>query len=125
MELSLDRPGDYPHVRHVDADGITVFDHELRQLATSFILTGDRVIENWPVHDAKALTVADLEPLLATDPEVVILGTGNGQAFPPAAIMAALLQRNIGIEPMNNAAAARTHTVLAGEGRRVVAAFIL
>lgn len=125
MELSLDRPGDYPHVRHVDANSITVFAHELRQLDASFILTGERVIENWAVTDAHAMQVADLEPLLAANPEVVILGTGVKQAFPPAAVMAALLQRNIGIEPMDNAAAARTHTVLASEGRRVVVAFIL
>ena len=39
--------------------------------------------------------------------------------------MAAFLQRGVGIEVMDNAAAARTFNVLAGEGRRVVAAFVL
>ena len=34
------------------------------------------------------------------------------------------LQRGIGIEVMSNAAAARTYSVLAGEGRRVVAGFV-
>jgi uncharacterized protein len=38
--------------------------------------------------------------------------------------MAACLTRGIGIEIMDNAAAARTFNVLAGEGRRVVAAFV-
>ena len=33
------------------------------------------------------------------------------------------LQRGIGLEAMTNAAAARTYSVLAGEGRRVVAGF--
>jgi uncharacterized protein len=31
----------------------------------------------------------------------------------------------VGLEVMNNAAAARTFNVLAGEGRRVVAGFVL
>lgn len=125
MELQLDPPGDYPHVRHVDTHGITVFDRELRQLTASFILTGERVIENWPVTDAHRMQPADIEPLLEAGPEVILLGTGDVQAFPPAAVMGAILKHGVGIEPMDNAAAARTHTVLADEGRKVVAAFIL
>ena len=39
--------------------------------------------------------------------------------------MAACLTRGIGIEVMDNAAAARTFNVLATEGRRVLAAFLL
>jgi uncharacterized protein len=46
-------------------------------------------------------------------------------SFPPAATLAACLQRGIGLEAMTNAAAARTYSVLAGEGRRVVAAFVM
>ena len=54
-----------------------------------------------------------------------LLGTGERQVFPSAAVMAACLTCGIGIEVMGNAAAARTFNVLAGEGRRVVAGFIL
>jgi uncharacterized protein len=63
--------------------------------------------------------------LLDLKPEVILIGTGARQVFPPAEVMAAALRRGVGIEVMDNAAAARTHAVLAGEGRRVVAAFIL
>ena len=55
---------------------------------------------------------------------LVLLGTGANQVFPPAASLAACLRRGVGIEVMSNAAAARTYTVLAGEGRRVVAGFL-
>ncbi|WP_312707201.1 MTH938/NDUFAF3 family protein, partial [Stenotrophomonas sp.] len=47
------------------------------------------------------------------------------QVFPPAAVMAACLTRGIGLEVMNNPAAARTFNILASEGRKVAAAFIL
>jgi RNA-binding protein len=57
--------------------------------------------------------------------DVLTGGTGARQAFPAAAFMAGFLRRNIGIEVMDNAAAARTYNLLADEGRRVVAAFIL
>ena len=55
----------------------------------------------------------------------MLLGTGPRQRFPSAAVMAALLTRGIGIEVMDNAAAARTFNVLASEGRRVVAGFVM
>ena len=45
--------------------------------------------------------------------------------FPPREAQAALLQRRIGLEVMSNAAMCRTYNLLAGEGRRVVAAVIL
>ena len=59
-----------------------------------------------------------------TEPELLLLGTGATQQFPSAAVMAACLQRGIGLEVMTNAAAARTYSVLASEGRRVVAGFM-
>ena len=54
-----------------------------------------------------------------------VLGTGSRQQFPPQAALVPLLRLGIGVEAMDNAAAARTYNLLAGEGRRVVAAFIL
>ncbi|MGH8115897.1 MAG: MTH938/NDUFAF3 family protein, partial [Rhodanobacteraceae bacterium] len=59
------------------------------------------------------------------NPDVVLLGTGARQVFPSQAVLGAFLQRGVGVEAMDNAAAARTWDILAGEGRNVVAAFIL
>ncbi len=126
MELQLERPGDYPHVHHVERDAIAVVQGEQgHRLTSSFIIAADRIIENWPVTAPETLAVEDLEPILALAPDVVLLGTGSRQVFPSGKVMAACLQRGIGIEPMDNAAAARTHTILTGEERHVVAAFIL
>ena len=77
------------------------------------------------MRDAATLTPAQLQPLLDRRPELVVLGTGARQVFPPQAAMAACLQRGVGIEVMGNEAAARTYSVLAGDGRAVVAGFIL
>ena len=76
-------------------------------------------------RDASTLPPEALDPLLALQPELIVLGTGATQAFPPPATLAAALRRGVGLEAMTNAAAARTYSVLAGEGRRVVAAFLL
>jgi len=122
MQLVEQARGGQLFVRRCAADRIVVVD---REFDAPFVLAVDRVIESWPVASAAALGAAEAAPLLALDPEVVLLGTGGRQAFPPAAFMAAFLTRGIGIEVMDNAAASRTFNVLGAEGRRVVAAFVL
>ena len=122
MDLSLERPEGYLYVRRVSARGVTLID---RELTSSFLLAPDRAIENWPVTAAGTLDASHVETLLALQPELVLLGTGERQVFPAAAFMAGFLRKGIGIEVMDNAAAARTYNLLAGEGRRVIAGFIL
>ena len=96
-----------------------------RELSASFIVTPDTLVDTWPVTAAAELTVAQLQPVLDLNPVLIVLGTGDTQVFPPAQLMAACLGRGIGLEVMNNAAAARTFNILASEGRKVAAAFIL
>jgi uncharacterized protein len=122
MDLSLDNAEGYLLVRRTAARSITLID---RELTTSFLLMPDRVIEHWPVAAANALDAGHVDSLLALQPELVILGTGERQVFPAAEFMAGLLRKGVGIEVMDNAAAARTYNLLAGEGRRVLAGFML
>lgn len=122
MQLNLEAP-DFDYVLR-GADGRLALVNDQR-LTRSFILAPRSLVEHWPVTDVRGLEIDALAPVLALEPEVILLGTGDTQAFPPPATMAACLARGIGLEPMINAAAARTFNVLAGEGRRVVAAFVL
>jgi len=122
MQLNHELPDYAFALRAADGRSARVND---RQLHASFILAPNQIIEDWGVAQADALTPEDMAPLLALSPELVLLGTGENQVFPSAAVMAACLTRGIGIEVMNNPAAARTFNVLAGEGRRVVAGFLL
>ena len=122
MHLTLERPDHEFFLRGADGAMALVND---RRLTASFVIAPNTLLETWAVTDARVLGVDDLEPLLALQPEVILLGSGAAQVFPPAATLAASLSRGIGLEVMTNAAAARTFNVLAGEGRRVVAGFIL
>ena len=122
MQLHLERPDFEYFLRGADGRTALVNDRTLR---SSFIVSPDRLIEDWPVHAVGALQPDDLAPALALAPELIILGVGAAQAFPAPAVLAACLQRGVGLESMTNAAAARTFNVLAAEGRRVVAAFLL
>lgn len=122
MQLNHERPDYAFALRSADGRSARVND---RVLTASFILTPSQLVEDWPVPAGEPLRAEDLAPLLALDPELVVLGTGDKQVFPPAATMAACLTRGVGLEVMTNAAAARTYSVLAAEGRRVVAGFVL
>ncbi|TBR39133.1 MULTISPECIES: Mth938-like domain-containing protein [Dyella] len=122
MDLSLDRPGEYLYVRRVGPNSITVVD---RDYSRSLVVSPARVLEDWPVSHASQLDAEHVSTILELKPEVVILGTGDRQVFPAAAFLAGFLKKGVGVEVMDNAAAARTYDLLAGESRRVVAAFIL
>ena len=66
-----------------------------------------------------------LEASFLLAPNDLVTGWRHCRATPAPAVMATCLTRGIGIEVMDNAAAARTFNVLATEGRRVVAAFLI
>ncbi len=122
MQLTHDRAEGYFFIRAIRGDAVIVIDRELR---SSFLIAPDRVIEAWPVTSIDDLDAAAVQGILDQEPEVAILGTGSRQSFPDKSILLPLLRRGIGVEVMNNAAAGRTYNLLAGEGRKVIAAFIL
>ncbi len=122
MQLTLENPDFRYTLRGADGRGARV--NELR-LEISFILAPNQLIESWRPRSIADLQPEDLAPVLDLSPSVFLLGSGASLVFPPAAVMAACLTRGIGIEVMDNAAAARTFNVLATEGRKVVAAFLL
>jgi uncharacterized protein len=122
VQLTRETPGLRYTLRAVDPAGVTVNEQRLER---SFFLSPDTLVEDWPPREVAALAPDHIAALFALEPAVILLGTGPRQRFPAPAVLAAALSRGVGIEVMDNAAAARTFTVLAGEGRRVVAAFLL
>ena len=122
MPLLEQRPEGILTVRWVREDAIGVAEHELRR---SFWLTPEQLVEAWPPTTTAAIDEAALAPILALQPQLLILGTGARQQFLAPRLQAQLYSRGIGIESMDNAAAARTYNLLASEGRKVAAAFLL
>ena len=91
----------------------------------SLVLTPSEVKTGWGSAGFDALTEGDFEALLATNPEVVLLGTGRAIRFPRSRLTQALAKAGVGLEVMDTAAACRTYNILAAEGRRVTAALLL
>jgi len=122
VQLTQESPDHRFQLRSADGTLARVNERELRR---SFLLSPDRLVEDWRPRAIDEVVPDDMEALLALEPALVLLGSGGSLRFPAPAVLAACLTRGIGIEVMDNAAAARTFNLLAGEGRRVVAAFLL
>jgi uncharacterized protein len=57
--------------------------------------------------------------------EMVIFGSGHKLRFVQPAWLQGLMTQRIGLETMDTPAACRTYNILAGEGRKVLAAIVL
>ena len=87
----------------------------------SVMLTAEDLLGSWHDTPVAELSEAHFDAVFSTSPEVVLLGTGSSNVFPPRELMFAFARKGIGLEVMDTAAAARTFNVLANEGRRVAA----
>ena len=123
MKIAKENTGRTTKVIRAYAPGrINVSDTMLNK---SFILTPDRLVEDWPPQRFEELLPEHLEAALALEPEILIIGTGAGQRFLPPELMAAIANKGIGLEVMDTAAACRTYNVLLSEDRKVVAALFM
>ena len=91
----------------------------------SLVVSGDRVISDWPARSVESLSGDHIAAIVDLKPEVVLIGTGVRFQFPEAALLAPLQKAGIGVEVMDTKAACRTYNILLGEGRNVAAALIL
>ena len=102
---------------HVAVNGV--------RYAGSLILRPDRMLTSWPVRDVAALSLEVLAWVREYPPEILLLGTGQRQAFPERALWRELREQPWGIEIMDTAAACRTYNLIMAEGRMVAAALII
>jgi uncharacterized protein len=79
----------------------------------------------WPAEHFEDLDAGHFAQLAAVQAEVVIFGSGSRIRFPQAAWLKPLIERRIGVETMDTAAACRTYNILAQEGRDVAVALLL
>jgi len=92
---------------------------------SSIVLLPDSVVAGWAPQGFDALTEADFASLLAYEPEMVLLGTGDRQRFPHPRLLRSLASARVGVEVMDTRAACRTFNILVAEDRRVAAALIV
>jgi uncharacterized protein len=87
----------------------------------AIVLSATALLHEPHILDLEGLLAIDTARIMALDPEVLLLGSGTRQTFPPSSFSARYLSKGIGFEAMDTGAACRTYNVLVGEQRRVVA----
>ena len=103
-------------IRSVSESAIRVNDDDY---TTSIAMTPEAVLGEWLDKPITELVADDFGDVFDASPELVLLGTGPTNIFPPRELMFAFARKGIGFEVMDTPAAARTFNVLANEGRRV------
>lgn len=103
--------------------GAVVINQE--EFTHSLIVMPDKLMSDWSPQHFDELATGDFEMLADLQPEIVLLGTGAKIRFPPSHMTSCLLDRGIGLECMDTAAACRSYAVLASEGRQVAAALLM
>lgn len=121
MKLTDDKIAGINLIRSYAPGEVRIGDTVIR---SSCLVTTDQ-LQDWRPATVADLSVADLEPVLAMKPELVVIGSGPRQQFPAPEILGAVLAKGIGCEVMDTGAACRTYNILASEGRTVVAALLL
>jgi uncharacterized protein len=122
MKFTPDRPATLHVIRAYGPGALRIGD---RTFDRSVIVSAESLVEGWRPASITDLRPVDLEPLLALEPEVTLIGSGSRQAFPDRSTLQALYAARIGFEIMDTGAACRTYNVLVAEGRRVAAALIV
>ena len=104
-------------------DGWIAVDGE--RFTHSLVISSSGARFDWDCKHFDQLTEQHFARIAELDTELVIFGSGEKLRRPPPVWLLPLLNRRIGIETMDTRAACRTYNILSGEGRKVVAAFLL
>lgn len=122
MKFTQDSPGSELVFSNYDDHSVTINE---QKLASSLIVFPDQLHSDWSTRDVSDLTIEHFQLLLQRRPDIVILGTGKTQQFPPVTLRRELAAHQLQLEIMDNAAACRTYNLLVSEDRDVAAAIII
>ncbi len=122
MQLHLDRVHGINFISAVGPGEVRIGD---RIFQDSIIVSAHEIVPDWTVTTIDEIDERSIAPILAMEPEIILLGTGDSVRFPDRRLMAGILARRIGLEVMDTAAACRTFNILVGEDRQVVAALLM
>ena len=104
-------------------DGAFVQVNETRH-GTPLIVLAQQLIDTWQPASFDTLAPEHFTALAELGVEIILLGTGAKQRFPDPRLARRLMEKRIGLEVMDTAAACRTYNILVSEGRSVAAALL-
>jgi len=122
MKFAQERQDEGYVITSYDDDTVSI---NGKPFVNSLIISSQRLDENWNLSAIEMLAATHIEEILAFNPELIIIGTGNKLKFPPVESYSAAISHGIGIDFMDTRAACRTYNILMSENRNIVAGLIL
>lgn len=121
MKLHAEK-GSGNYIQSAARDGVVI---NGARYTSPVIVSVDRIVSSWAPRPITELRPEDFQAALELEPELILFGTGTTHQFASNLLVTSIMSRGVGFEVMATDAACRTYNVLAGEGRRVVAALLL
>lgn len=121
MKLQPDKPDVQTLTAH--GPGWVAINNERVEQSVVLGSRGERFV--WDCARFEELGPEHFAQLAEIGAETVIFGSGARIRFPQPAWLRPLIDRRIGLETMDTAAACRTYNILAGEARHVLAALLV
>ena len=122
MKFTEHRDSNILAIKKYQAGEVVIND---KTIHSSCFLTQHELNTDWQCKNITELSFERLDELIAQEPEVIILGTGEKQTFPESKFFTYCANKGIGLEVMNNGSACRTFNVLTTEDRKVLLALIM
>ncbi|MEM9102783.1 MAG: MTH938/NDUFAF3 family protein [Pseudomonadota bacterium] len=111
------------HVKSYQAGKIIINDQEYTE---NIAFSSEQILTDIPLpKDWSNLSPETIKQLCDTTPEVIIIGTGSAFQILPTKLLVEAAKYHLTLDVMDSAAACRTFTVLAAEGRKVVTCIFL
>jgi uncharacterized protein len=122
MQLTMENTGDANRIERYAAGAIVI--NGVIHTAT-LALAPSWLRSPWGPAQPADLEPNHLRELLDRRPELILIGTGASQRFPPRTLLREAITAGVGIEVMTTAAACRTYAVLSAERRDVLAVLFM
>lgn len=122
MKLQPDRIDSSNVIGARGPDGLTI-NGQMHQ--TSVVVPWKGQVSTWNCSRVEDVRAEHFERVAELAPEVVLFGSGSRLRFAKPEALRPLIERGIGVETMDTAAACRTYNILVSEGRSVVAALVV
>ena len=122
MKFTLNDRSDVNLIRAYSASELRIGE---RIVVGSCIVTADTLITDWQPAAPAEMTGAQLEPLWALIPEIVLVGSLAGCSAAPLSVRAMFASQGVPLEVMDLGAACRTFNILVQEERCVAAVLFL
>lgn len=121
--MEMGKENTHPHsITAYDENTITVANNKHSH---TLLVSADHLEQLDSITDLSDLDSPIITKLAASQPEVLLIGTGRSTRFLSSEQLVSFSQRGVGVECMRTDAACRTFNILLHEGRKVSALLLI